>query len=70
MAVCAQCRQEYSGDGIMITADADFVCSEECKKNWEAERDWFLNIVVHSEQRTEDYIMGRLSYVGRLKSGD
>lgn len=54
---CFFCKKEIKGNGLLISEDGDFVCSEDCKLKYEEERDYFLNNVVASEERLLEYIL-------------
>lgn len=45
---CPLCHNEFS-DGVAVTEEGDFVCSEKCVEAWKKEQDHFLNDIVHQE---------------------
>ena len=55
---CFHCQQEIKRNRILINQDGDFVCDEKCKKNYEKERDYFFNSIVHSEKETKNWLLG------------
>ncbi len=55
---CFHCQQEVKQNGILINQDGDFVCDEKCKDNYENERDYFFNNIVHSEEETKNWLLG------------
>jgi hypothetical protein len=56
---CLQCCKKIQGDGVLLDADGDFVCDDKCKKDFEAEKEDFLNRICHSKQLTEDWLKGK-----------
>jgi len=59
MLKCFHCQNKIKGNGILISADGDFVCDEKCKKGYEREKEHFLNYIVHSEEKTEKWLLGK-----------
>jgi hypothetical protein len=55
---CAQCHKEFFGNGILVSADGDFVCSTVCQTKYERERDHFLNVVIHDDVLFEKWLKG------------
>jgi len=55
---CFQCHNKFFSGGILISADGDFVCSEKCKATYEKEKSLFFSEIVHSEEKTEAWLMG------------
>ncbi len=53
---CCQCIKKFNHDGILVTCDGDFVCSNTCKINWENERDKFFNEIVHDDKKFEEWM--------------
>lgn len=51
--ICSHCGREVIGDGILINADGDFVCDQECKQQYEKERDCFFNVILDDEKFAE-----------------
>jgi hypothetical protein len=55
---CFQCHNTIQGSGILISIDGDFVCDEQCKKAYEAQRDDFLNRIVHNKDLCRRWLYG------------
>lgn len=55
---CFNCHGEIYGDGILVSADGDFVCSETCRREFEAKRDDFLGRIVHDPELCERWLRG------------
>lgn len=57
---CAQCGEMISAEYrmILLNADGDFACSPECKEKYEAEKKRFLEKIVDSPEKTQNYLMG------------
>ena len=50
MSRCDQCGKEFDVDfGIMVSADADFVCSKSCQSKYEKEKEEFFNNIHDDE---------------------
>ena len=45
---------------VVVTVDGDFACSEECKREWEKQRDYFLENILPDERRTEQWLKGEM----------
>ncbi|OGF27448.1 hypothetical protein A2331_00600 [Candidatus Falkowbacteria bacterium RIFOXYB2_FULL_34_18] len=58
---CFQCKKEITNESkmILISADGDFVCGQNCKDKYETEKAHFFNEIVHSPEKTESYLLGR-----------
>ena len=53
MIACSQCGKDVEKDpsgGILINCDGDFVCNEECKKEYEKEKEHFFNHVIGNDK--------------------
>jgi len=48
-----------SPNAICVNIDGDFACDEKCKAEYEKQKAYFFSTIVHSEKRTEDYLLGR-----------
>jgi hypothetical protein len=44
---------------ILVSADGDFACDAHCKAEYEKQKEHFFNHVVHSEERTKQWLMGK-----------
>ncbi len=40
--------------------DGDFVCNERCKREYEEQKAHFFNDICHSEEKTEQWLMGEI----------
>ena len=49
-----------SMDRIVVSIDGDFVCNQKCKEEYEKQRDYFFNVIIHSEKLTKKYLLGEL----------
>jgi len=54
---CYQCGKIIE-DGIILDEDGDIVCSEECKVQFEKERELFFNTIVHDDVLFEKWMRG------------
>ena len=43
---------------MCVTADGDFACDEQCKSEYEKQRDYFFSVTCQSEALTTNYLMG------------
>lgn len=50
---CIQCKQLITDESkaVLVTCDGDFACSEECKKKWEKERDFFYEHIITDDAK-------------------
>ena len=55
---CFQCGTDYSGNGVLVSADSDFACSPACHERYVRERDYFLNTVIHDDRLYERWLQG------------
>jgi len=46
---CFQCKKKIEGDGVLISVDGDFVCDDNCKKEFEEQKDDFFNRIMNEE---------------------
>lgn len=44
---------------ILISCEGDFVCNEHCKQEYEKQKNHFFNDVVHSEELTKNWLLGK-----------
>ena len=49
-----------SPDRIYVTVDADCVCNVICKKEWGKQVGYFFKYIVHSEEKTKQYLLGKI----------
>tara|TARA_Y100000310_G_C20514350_1_gene730438 strand:- start:144 stop:338 length:195 start_codon:yes stop_codon:yes gene_type:complete len=58
---CFKCKKEiiYEYKAILISCDGDFVCDENCKKNYIIERDRFFNDIIVSEDKCKEWLLGK-----------
>lgn len=46
-------------NAICVSVDGDFACCEECKKEYEKQRDRFFNQIIMSPDLTIAYLLGK-----------
>jgi hypothetical protein len=44
---------------IVVSIDGDSVCDEQCRKEYEKQKEYFLNVTVQSEKLTTEYLTGK-----------
>jgi len=59
MIRCFICNSDSdTPEGIILNCDGDMVCGKECKAEFDRRREYFFENIVHSEEKTEAYLMG------------
>lgn len=60
MLKCAYCGKdaERFGNALLINTDGDFVCNDECKRNYEIDRDKFFNEILPHDDKFEEWLNG------------
>ena len=58
--ICFQCQEKFYNNGILVSADGDFVCNEKCQKDYECEKAKFFNEIVYSEEKTKQWLLGKI----------
>lgn len=58
--ICAQCNEPIIDESkmIMVTADGDFVCDDDCRRAWEKAKEHLFNDILPSESATESWLLG------------
>ena len=52
---------ERSSSQIFVGLDGDSVCNRHCEKEYNKQKAHFFNDIVHSAEKTEDWLMGKIS---------
>lgn len=61
MLRCSNCGGNADTlDAVLLNIDGDFACSKKCAREYEAEKNRFFNCIATSEQRTEDWLRGKI----------
>lgn len=55
---CFHCEREIVGNGILVSADGDFVCSEACRVEFEREKQHFSDVLIHDPVAMERWLLG------------
>lgn len=56
---CFNCEKEIDIDkALRLNNDADYVCDEKCKEEYEKKRDYFLSTVIQSDSLMNEWWKG------------
>jgi hypothetical protein len=61
MIKCCVCENDIVNENksILVSPDGDFVCSRECEKKHDEERERFFREIVHSPEKCEKWLLGK-----------
>jgi hypothetical protein len=56
---CPQCDKKFDlENGVLLNADADFVCSKACFDAYHRDQELFLKTIIHNDALYEAYMLG------------
>jgi len=56
---CFQCNREFHSHGIMVSSDADFVCSNVCKEAYNKEKEHFFDIIIKDPEKIKNWLTSK-----------
>lgn len=55
---CSNCGGPETLGGHIVSIDGDWVCSDRCRDLWIWKRDHFLDVVIHSDAKMNEWWKG------------
>lgn len=56
---CINCNKKFYHDGVLVSADGDFVCTSKCETEYKYKQNDFLNRIIHDDKLMDSWWQGK-----------